>query len=307
MDNSNPQNQNIDQPSWEDNLLDYMFGALPPDEAARFERELSACQERVVLAQRYREVIGLLGSVAPPAEPPPGHKDRFLARLALTPQEQPSLAPTEQLDDGAATTSPASMPGLVVVAGPPASRDTEAGEPGQLATPRLVPLDRIEPSGTKQTVSPQWAQPRWAVAFASVAAALALLLGLWAFTLNSELGRVRGQVNIPPGYQSLAILPQEPYTATAVAIFNPNARDATIHATGLEALPEGKVYELWFLPAEGNPVPAGTFRGDPAGRAVHTQSASQPLSNYAGFAVTIEDAPGSQTPQGPIIMAGKYR
>jgi anti-sigma-K factor RskA len=286
--------QDTTQSDWEDNLLDYLFGAMPPDEAARFERGLIECQEHVALAQRYTQVIGVLGTAVPPAEPPDGHKDRFMARLAVTPQERPASGLA-----GDSTEQPARMPGLTVVAGP-----TLAGETPQPA-PRPLPSDGAEKPAPVDIAAARQERTRtsWAIAVASVAAALALFFGVWAFILNSN----RGSGPIAPGYEALVIQPQGEYTSTAVVLFNRDTLDAHFYSSNLQPLPPDKVYELWLLPAQGDPVPAGVFTGDPAGRATHLHTADRPLRNYVGFAVTIENAPGTRSPEGPIIMAGTFQ
>jgi anti-sigma-K factor RskA len=126
---------------------------------------------------------------------------------------------------------------------------------------------------------------------------------VWAFILNSRAGNP----NIPPGYQLLAVQPQEGYTSTAVALFNPDTQEAYLYANSLQSLPLGKVYELWLLPPTGDPVAAGVFTGDASGRATHRHSATKPLREYKGFAVTIEDAPGVPAPTGPLVMVGQYQ
>jgi hypothetical protein len=297
--------QNTNQSEWADNMLDYFSGAMAPEDAERFERGLLECQEHVVAAQEYREVIGMLAStMAEPAEPPAGHKDRFLARLQATPREG--------MGDGVATTpTPApAPPRLSVMEGGAASRPEPARAPAVAAPAtedRSAPIDlaaeRRERRGGGIPLM-----------VASIAAMLALFFGVWAMMLNNDrtqlqrdLAAAQGVVNIPPGYQVLAVQPQEPYTATAVAIFNPETQQAFLYSSSLEPLPDGKIYELWLLPAAGNPVPAGTFNASAAGTTRHEHTASQPLRDYAGFAVTIEDAPGGPVPGGPIIMAGQYR
>ncbi len=281
---------------WEDNLLDYIFGAMPADDAALFERNLMACQERVALAQSYKQVIGVLGAAVPPAEPPEGHKARFMALIAATPQERPAPAEPTSAAEDAQQPMPRRQ-GLTVVSGArSASNDGPDTIHVAARTPQAAPITSIGMARSGR------AMERWAYAAAGLAAMLAIFFGLLALTRGND-------INIPPGYRLQAIVPQEEYTASAVALFNPNTQDTTIYASGLETLPEGKVYELWLLQPEGagNPVPAGVFRGDPAGNATHKHVAGQPIRQYTGFAVTIEDAPGKPAPEGPIIMAGQYR
>jgi anti-sigma-K factor RskA len=144
-------------------------------------------------------------------------------------------------------------------------------------------------------------------ALLGVAAVLILLLGLWAWTANSDKNKIEGQPNIPAGYSLLILPPQKGYeSVSAVAFYNPQKNDVVFVGKGLATPPSGKVYELWFLKGQGNPDPAGTFLPDQTGNAEHTGFGPQTASQYAGFAVSVEPTPGSAAPTGPIIVAGTY-
>src|ERR671935_1687503 len=94
MVNSGP---NDNEPSgFEAQLTEYALGVMEPALASELERGLEECQERVLLAQQYSQVVGMLGLAANPAEPPQGHKARFMARLAGAPQAAPSAAPSAE-------------------------------------------------------------------------------------------------------------------------------------------------------------------------------------------------------------------
>jgi Anti-sigma-K factor rskA, C-terminal len=87
-------------------------------------------------------------------------------------------------------------------------------------------------------------------------------------------------------------------------LYSPRARRAILLAAGLERLPSGKQYELWYI-SRGKPIAAGMFdmRPGPA-----TVVESEPLPNgVAGvdqFAVTIEPRGGMPQPTGPMIITG---
>ncbi len=89
-------------------------------------------------------------------------------------------------------------------------------------------------------------------------------------------------------------------------------------ASNLNPIPAGKTYELWLLPAAAGaaPIPAGLFKPDargsatvltpplPAGIAAVLTPPLPAGIAAKGFAVTIENEGGSQTPTMPIVMAG---
>ena len=83
---------NNSEDNWEAQLIEYSLGLMDPAAAVEFERGLDECRGHVALAQQYTQVVGLLGQTVAPLEPPSGHKERFAARLAATPQQSASDA-----------------------------------------------------------------------------------------------------------------------------------------------------------------------------------------------------------------------
>ena len=76
-------------------------------------------------------------------------------------------------------------------------------------------------------------------------------------------------------------------------------------ASNLEKLPPHKTYELWLIPANGEPsIPAGTFSPDEHGfGSVVLPDLAKGVAAKA-FGITIENAEGSQTPTLPIVLKG---
>ena len=91
----------------------------------------------------------------------------------------------------------------------------------------------------------------------------------------------------------------------ASAIYSPKAHSLVLLAANLNPLPSHKIYELWLLPANGaKPMPAGTFEPDARGTATLVLSQFGGGVVAKGFAMTIENKPGSATPTMPIILLG---
>lgn len=75
---------------------------------------------------------------------------------------------------------------------------------------------------------------------------------------------------------------------------------ATVHFTGLAAVSSGKTYELWVIPKNKAPQPAGLFR-DGTSMTIHLKGAVPP---GAIVAVTVERAGGVPAPtSSPIVSA----
>ncbi len=259
---------NIREDGWEEQLIDYSLGVMESGEAAEFEANLAECRQHVLLAHHYEQVVGWLGASAPSAEPPQGHKSRLMARIGATPQE---TAP-------ATTIQPALQP---------ASAPTPISSPATTATPP-VSLDDYRERRRNILIA----------SVGAVAAALILVVGLWAF-----FGR--GPAGIPEGYKVVQLAPQGTTQANIFVLYNPDRNDAVLLADGLPNIPTGKVFEFWIVPTAGNPIPSGTFAAANAGQTRYQTPTPQNVSTYAGFAVSIEDAPGVDTPT-DVIAVGQF-
>ena len=75
-------------------------------------------------------------------------------------------------------------------------------------------------------------------------------------------------------------------------------------ATNMPALPAHKIYELWLIPENGAPVPAGLFRPDAQGNAALIKPPLSTGLQARTFAITIEPSAGSAAPTSKPIMVG---
>jgi anti-sigma-K factor RskA len=75
-------------------------------------------------------------------------------------------------------------------------------------------------------------------------------------------------------------------------------------ASNLPSLIAGRIYEMWIIPKEGAPRPAGRFRADASGTAFHVLSGPVDLAAVNAVAVSVEPEAGSPAPTTtPIIVA----
>jgi anti-sigma-K factor RskA len=86
-------------------------------------------------------------------------------------------------------------------------------------------------------------------------------------------------------------------------VFVSPSRGVVFIAASLPKLDSGKMFELWVIPASGNPIPAGTFQSAADASAVYVSTA--PVDgNAAAVAVTVEPEGGSPQPTTtPFIVA----
>ncbi len=75
-------------------------------------------------------------------------------------------------------------------------------------------------------------------------------------------------------------------------------------ASNLPSLPAQKAYELWLIPADGAPIPAGVFKPDARGSASVIEPPLPGGVEAKTFAITVEPEQGSATPTMPIVMMG---
>lgn len=145
---------------------------------------------------------------------------------------------------------------------------------------------------------------------AAAAVALTIWVGSEARDKNEQLIAAREQIRTLTGEKeqintALAFLsdPQtRPVNAKAdlskprgTYFVNPRGGLLLI-ASNLPPLPAGKIYEMWLIPKGGAPKPAGLFRPDARGGAVHVQPGAVDAGNAAAVAVTLEPEGGSPAP-----------
>ena len=75
-------------------------------------------------------------------------------------------------------------------------------------------------------------------------------------------------------------------------------------ANNMPALPAQKAYELWLIPMQGAPIPAGMFRPDARGSATVINPPLPAGAEAKGFAITVENEAGAASPTMPIMMMG---
>ena len=75
-------------------------------------------------------------------------------------------------------------------------------------------------------------------------------------------------------------------------------------ASNMPALPPAKAYELWLIPKQGNPIPAGVFKPDAHGSATVVNPPLPVGTDAKAFAITVEPEGGSAAPTMPIVMIG---
>jgi len=96
-----------------------------------------------------------------------------------------------------------------------------------------------------------------------------------------------------------------PPAPAARAVYLASRGALILQASNMQPLPPNKTYELWVIPMQGAPIPAGTFRPDTSGSGSVVMPPMIPPGTAAkAFAITIENEGGASTPTMPIVLSG---
>lgn len=203
-----------------------------------------------------------------------------------------------------------------------------------LSAPPRAPSPRVKERLLKQIREPQtplWtparekpgrALPWWTAILVPATAALAIAtIVLWignnrlhrelqdlraaAARQADELKQTREMIDLMGAPDSVAVkLNPSPDMPTAQAHVMFNMRKGMLMYSGnLPAPPPKMIYQLWLVPASGNPISEGVF--SPKGGAEDLWMMPIPPNIVArAFAVTIEPAGGMPQPTGPKILIG---
>lgn len=251
----------------------YAVGALDGDDLARFEAHLaSGCDPCTSTLREAREALARLAAGDTPAIPPAGVKTALLARVAAD-STRPQRAPSRRGSwvPWAVGTAVAAGIAALITFGAVASR--YEAKLGQMAR---------ETAATRERLQQSEAALREQVAVYQGAVEL----------LRDPATRVvdlRGAGPVPE--------------ASGRVIYNPGS-GGHLFVAKLPPAPSGKAYELWTLGGPA-PKPAGVFKTDERGYAMHKIPPSSPTDPAKIFAVTVEPEAGVPAPTGPIVMASR--
>ena len=263
------------QDSPQDLAAAYALGALPADEARRFEAFLATSPEARREVQEYREVAALLALAGPDspgqASLPAGLRDRVLARVA---DQKARTLP-------AAARASAGRPSSAVWVALAASLLLAVGLGAGLVSARGK-LAAVESELTARN---------------SALAQTTQKLAEREATLNSILD---------PGVQMVQLTSSGDPQPGIQLFWNRQRHEAIVHGFRLKPVPAGKAYQLWFI-KDGAPVPSITFKPEANGDA-QVQGIPVPEGgSLSAAAITVEPEGGSAQPTSPIVMVGTLK
>jgi len=269
----------------------YAMGALSALEMDATHSHLLVCARCQEELRQNQIALAAYAQATAEVAPPDGAKDRFLAKLATTPQLQ---AQTLALPES----EPEPEPEASVPAAAPEhlslwrsfKQFVSANFAGPLAGALAVLLIAIgmDDVRVREVVISERVVAKQAKADS---AQLAQLMELLTSTHVNRVVLHQGSVASPP--------------PEGKVVYEPKSGKLLLTASNLQPLPAGKTYELWILQPEGNkPLAAGTFNPDATGNAAIVLAQAPAGLRVKGFGVTIEKAGGSDTPTLPIVLSG---
>jgi anti-sigma-K factor RskA len=165
----------------------------------------------------------------------------------------------------------------------------------------------------------------WILAFAFSAAAVLALIAAFFWSDNRVLKETLANVTHSLSEQQdqltqaqdlvNTLTSQESHRITLVAaksvpqpqgkvFYLPGKAHLVFLASNMAPLPPNRVYELWLIPVNGAPIPAGLFKADAHGSGSIVNPPLHAGIEAKAFAITVEPEGGSAAPTSQILMLG---
>jgi len=262
----------------------YALNALSAEEREAFEAHLGESESLRHEVTELADTAVLLGRAITPVAPPAELKASIMSLIASTPQ-----LPT--------------APRLVAVETDATRSPVASAAPGVSAASFAEPTDGATPSERK-------AQARWftkpVMAIVAAAAAIGIIVG--GGVLVNTVGDSQEQnqaadrlaaINAASDMQQA--VSEVAGGGTATLVWSNELQSSAMIVDGLATLPEGKVYELWYIDTSSQARPAGTFGVDSDGKTWRVLDGEMQAGDTVG--VTVEPSGGSKAPTTTPIVA----
>jgi anti-sigma-K factor RskA len=119
-----------------------------------------------------------------------------------------------------------------------------------------------------------------------------------------DIRRIAAPIIAPDAQRVTLVGMKTPPQPQGKAFYLRNRSNLVFVANNMPALPPQKAYELWLIPMQGAPVPAGMFKPDVHGSATVVNPPLPAGMEAKAFAITVENEAGATTPTMPIVMMG---
>jgi anti-sigma-K factor RskA len=273
--------------AWREQASLYALGALTAADRAAFEAHLASCAVCAADVRALSSVTDALARAVPQTDPPSELRARVLASVSRDPNVASGVSRTASTQSPQvrlkSDTTHIFMPWLAA-----AASLVLAVALGAYAVHLRGRVGNLEERLREATLRADASERQIADARHAAAAAEAQVAVLAA----PDLTRI-----------DLAGRPVAPQ-ASARAYWS-RSRGLVFTASNLPALPPGRVYQLWVLPAQPSPpISAGLLKPDASGRANVLFDTPPDLPKPQKMAVTIEPEGGVPAPTGDMYLLG---
>jgi hypothetical protein len=254
-----------------EDLALYALNALEGDDRAILEKHLAGCSECRLELEQLRGDGALLAVSTIGPKPPARARQRLLDAVAK--EAAPTLSQKTR-KDGAPTT---------------ATRRSWWGALGWAATAAVIVFAASlwkENTALKQSLASASAQ--------AIQSAREL----------DDLRKISAPLIAPEAQRITLVAMKTPPQPQGKAFYLRNRSSLVFMANNMPPLPPQKAYELWLIPTQGAPVPAGMFKPDAHGSATVVNPPLPSGMEAKAFAITVENEAGATTPTMPIMMMG---
>jgi anti-sigma-K factor RskA len=197
---------------------------------------------------------------------------------------------------------------------------------GTARRPRVLPAPPLGPQPARAAF---WGNSRFARlrgSLTAMAAGLALLLAagstVWALSLRAELDAQSARIAVlserAQNYGKVTAVLQAADTQVRIlegmgnsqgafgrVYIDPDTSEGMMMVRGLPPLPDGRVYQLWVVGADGQRQSAGVLTWtDKSGNGYTLIQCPETLARWKSFGVTEEPSGGSPAPTGPRVLGG---
>lgn len=304
----------------------YVLGALEVDEMLAVDDYLAAHPSLLARVAELEAAADQLALAAPPVDPPASVKAGLMARVqadasvrsmlsAMDTQSArtaaPPPAPARPLQEQPLPAPPLPRPNRREVAREgwvERLRDFLGGNffwpvlaTGSMAALLVVAVYAAGVGNSAGTISAQLTEAQSRIA--QLESEMDSLVQVNR-QLEQQLANDRNQLAIFANAERAVALAGTPDAPQASGIFYTGPESGLLVLRGLPPLPAEQTYELWLIPGEGAPVPAGLVQVAADGSNTFAIALAGQPTDYAAVGLSIEPAGGSPAPTGPIVLLG---